>query len=70
MVREDAYKEVQNHALAAWDGGEDLYQRASKAELIGKYLSSVEIDALFDISRHFKQVDYIFERALREIHNG
>jgi adenylosuccinate lyase len=70
MVREDAYKEVQLHALAAWDGGDDLKGRALKAEKILSFLSVEKINEIFDIKRHFQQVDYIFERSLKEINHG
>ena len=69
MLREDAYKEVQTHALAAWDGGPDLRARVLASEQITKVLAPEKIEEIFDISRHFAQVDYMFERALKEI-NG
>jgi adenylosuccinate lyase len=67
MIREDAYKVVQNHALAAWDGGADLLTRAKSCNQISKYLSNDNLDEIFDLNRHTKQVDYIFNRALKEI---
>lgn len=67
MLREDAYKTVQEHALAAWDGGEDLENRALYCPIILKYLSKDKIKEIFDVSRHMKQVDYIFNRALAQV---
>jgi adenylosuccinate lyase len=67
MIREDAYKLVQTHALAAWDQGPDLLTRASGCPDIAKFLSADQLNQIFDLARHTKQVDYIFNRALKEV---
>jgi adenylosuccinate lyase len=64
VSREDAYALVQQHALAAWDGGETLLQRVSREQKITACLSAAEIEAVFDLSRHLKEVDRIVTRAL------
>ncbi len=69
ISREDAYKLVQQHALATWDENEsgkstkDLKARVREDATITAKLSSGEIDSAFDLSRHFAQVDYIFKRV-------
>ena len=67
MIREDAYRLVQSHALAAWDGGDDLETRVRKCPEIMKIMQPQDISAVFDISKHTEHVDYIFERSLRSI---
>jgi adenylosuccinate lyase len=64
MTREDAYRKVQQHALAAWEGGPDLKSRVAGDPEIIKFLNSKEIEALFDLKRHTKHVDIIFNRAM------
>jgi adenylosuccinate lyase len=66
IVREDAYALVQKHALACWEGGADLQERVKSDPAITSHLSDEKIDAVFDIKRHLKSVDFIFERACNE----
>ncbi len=68
MVREAAYSLVQKHALAAWDGGDDLEKRVLQDAEIKKFLSDSEVREAFNLKRHMKHVDYIFERAVKEKH--
>lgn len=63
--REDAYRLVQKHALAAWDGGPDLQQRVLGDPEISKAMPHEKIKAVFDLKRHLKHVDIIFERAMQ-----
>ena len=64
ISREDAYALVQKHALAAFDGGATLRERAAGDATIAKALSNSEIDEIFDLSRYLRQVDRIMARAL------
>jgi adenylosuccinate lyase len=66
FTREDAYKLVQTHALAAWEGGADLRERVLADKDIVSKLGLDNIERVFDIKRHFAHVDYIFSRALSE----
>jgi len=59
MLREDAYKIVQEHALAAWDSEPDLEARVRADDRIK--LSN--LDELFSIDKHLEHVDSIFERV-------
>jgi adenylosuccinate lyase len=61
--RDDAYKIVQGHALAAWDGGPDLESRARADTAITAKVPAAALDEVFEISRHIKHVDHIFDRA-------
>jgi adenylosuccinate lyase len=64
MTREDAYAVVQKHALAAFDGGATLLERAQSDEAIAKVLKPEELSAIFDLKRYLKEVDTIVTRAL------
>ncbi len=65
MTREDAYRLVQKHALAAWDGGGDLFERCSKDAEITDLLGQEKLKAVFDLKRHLRHVDMIFERTFQ-----
>ena len=64
MLREDAYRLVQKHALAAWEGGADLCSRVLQDKEITSLVSEEDIKAIFSLDRYLEHVDYIFERAL------
>jgi len=64
MTREEAYAVVQKHALAAFDGGASLYERASSDATISGRMSPEELSAIFDLKRYLKEVDRIVTRAL------
>ena len=63
VTREDAYRMVQKHALAGWESKASLQQRVAGDPEIGKLLAHDKLAAVFDLSRHTKQVDLIFERT-------
>lgn len=64
MTREDAYSVVQKHALAAFDGGASLHERASKDAAISGRMSPEELAGIFDLKRYLKEVNRIVTRAL------
>jgi len=63
MLREDAYKLVQTHAMRAWK--EDLIFRdeVKKVPDITKLLSPEKLERAFDAKRQLANVDAIFERV-------
>jgi adenylosuccinate lyase len=64
MLREDAYRLVQSHAMRAWK--EDLVFRdlvAAEPEITSK-LSPAKLDKTFDLHRQLGNVDAIFNRVL------
>ena len=63
MSREDAYRLVQKHAMAAWQGGARFADRLKSDPEITRYLSSEAIDGSFDTGYHLKHVDTIFRRV-------
>jgi adenylosuccinate lyase len=62
--REESYKIVQKHALAAWDGGATLKERIFADKEVTAKASLKKLEEAFDISRHIKHVDYILNRVL------
>lgn len=66
MMREDAYRLVQGHAMRAWK--EDLVFRdevAREAEITA-LLSAEQLEKTFDMTRQLGNVDAIFDRVLGE----
>ena len=64
ISREDAYQLVQQHALAAWEGGATLQERVQGDPVVSNALSDEEIAAVFSLKRHLREVDRILTRAL------
>jgi adenylosuccinate lyase len=64
MMREDAYRLVQSHAMRAWK--EDLVFRdeVARDEKINGLLSAEKLDRTFDYTRQLGNVDAIFKRVL------
>ncbi len=63
MSREDAYRVVQAHAMAAWRGEGRFADRLKADCEITRHLSPPTIDGLFDTAYHVKHVDTIFRRV-------
>ena len=66
VKREDAYKAVQSNAMKTWDNHEDFYTNLSKDKLIKKHLTTKELEKLFDLNYHTKNVNYIFSRVFKK----
>ncbi len=65
VKREDAYKTVQYNAMKTWDNNEDFYTNLSKDKLIKKYLTTKELEKLFDLNYHTKNVNHIFSSVFK-----
>ena len=63
MSREDAYRLVQKHAMASWNGAGRFADLLKADSEITRYLTPQAIDASFDTAYHLKQVDTIFRRV-------
>ena len=66
VKREDAYKVVQSNAMKTWDNNDDFFTNLSKDKLIKKYLSTKELEKLFDLNYHTKNVNHIFLRVFKK----
>jgi adenylosuccinate lyase len=65
MLREDAYRVVQQHALKAWEDGSDFRAAIEADPEIGRVLKPEQIAASFSLERQLRNVDKIFERVFR-----
>jgi len=61
--REDAYKWVQGHAMAAWESETSFRDRVTADENIRKFLDDKAIAHTFDLQRQLRAVDAIFARV-------
>ena len=63
MSREDAYRAVQRNAMDVWHGNGAFLNLLKGDKKIGEHLSNDELEALFDLGYHTKNVDTIFKRV-------
>jgi adenylosuccinate lyase len=63
MLREDAYKLVQNHAMKAWEHDQDFRAAVECDPEVTKWLSKRQIEESFSVSRQLANVDRIFGRV-------
>jgi adenylosuccinate lyase len=63
MPREDAYKVVQESAMAAWESDTSFRERVAADPRIAKYLDSKALAHAFDLQRQLRFVDAIFDRV-------
>ena len=64
MMREDAYRLVQSHAMRAWKEDLILREEVAKDAAITALLSAEKLDRTFDYTRQLGNVDAIFRRVL------
>lgn len=62
MLREDAYRIVQGHAMRVWKEEVELRDLVGGDPEVTALLSPEELDACFDVTRGTVHVDMIFER--------
>jgi len=63
MAREDAYRLVQENAMRSWRGEGQLIDLLKANPKVNKLLTAGELEELFDLDYHLKEVDRIFERV-------
>jgi len=66
MLREDAYRLVQEHAMRAWKQGLNFRELVTKDKKISKRVSPVQLSRAFSLKRQLRNVDKIFERVFGE----
>jgi adenylosuccinate lyase len=66
VSREDAYRLVQRNALKVWDEGASFLDLLKADDDVTAALKPEEIEALFELGYHTKNVDVIFERVFGE----
>ena len=65
MLREDAYRLVQRHAMSSWESEGDFRAAVSAEPEIRRYLTADRLDYAFSLDRQLKHVDEIFARVFR-----
>ena len=63
--REDAYKWVQEHAMAAWETETSFRQRILADTRIKVFLDANALENTFDLNRQLRNVDAIFARVFK-----
>ena len=63
LIREDAYEIVQRNAMKSWKTGNQFKKLLLKDKEVRRYLTSKEVEGIFDLDYYLKNVDYIFERV-------
>jgi adenylosuccinate lyase len=66
MLREDAYRLVQRHAMKAWAEDGDLRSAVENDAEVRRYLSLDQIASAFSVERQLIHVDAIFRRVFPE----
>jgi adenylosuccinate lyase len=66
MLREDAYRLVQSHAMRSWKQDLNFRDEVAKDPAITERLSPEKLAHAFDYTRQLANVDAIFERTLRD----
>lgn len=62
LAREKAYKIVQKHAMKTWDEDASFQGLVKSDPEVASYMSTKDLDALFDYSYYGKYVDDVFQR--------
>jgi adenylosuccinate lyase len=66
LSREDAYAIVQRNAMRVWRDEDEFLTLLKADKDVNKALNPQELEALFDLDYHFKEVDTIFGRVFGE----
>jgi adenylosuccinate lyase len=66
MLREDAYRLVQSHAMRAWKEDLNFRDEVGRDAQITALLSAEKLEKTFDYTRQLGNVDAIFERVLND----
>jgi adenylosuccinate lyase len=63
MLREEAYRLVQTHAMRAWETGGDFRAAIERDEAVRRHLSPEQLAGAFSLERQLRNVDAIFQRV-------
>ncbi len=63
MSREDAYKAVQRNAMKVWDENRSFLDLLKSDADVSSHLPAAQLEALFDLGYHTKNVGAIFKRV-------
>lgn len=63
MLREEAYRLVQQHAMEAWENGGNFRVAVETDPRIQRYVTKYQLDNAFSLERQLRNVDTIFQRV-------
>lgn len=63
VLREDAYRIVQSHAMHCWETGGDFQSAIAAEPLVAEKLTPAQIAAAFSVERQLGHIDTIFRRV-------
>ena len=66
VSREEAYKTVQKCAMKAWEENLNFKELVFENDYIKGYLSKTELEEIFDVGHHLKNVDEIFRKVFEQ----
>ncbi len=66
MLREDAYRLVQSHAMRSWESEGDFRAAVEADPEIRKFLQPEQFEKTFSLDRQLKHVDQIFDRVFQD----
>jgi adenylosuccinate lyase len=67
LDRESAYNIVQKNAMKSWKTGIHFRKLLLRDKDIRKYLTTKEIENIFDLKYYLKHIDYLFKRVFGKI---
>jgi len=65
LQREKAYKMIQSHAMKVWKKSDSFFDLLNKDKAIKKYLSTTDLEKLFNLKSYLRYTDSIFSRVLK-----
>ena len=65
ISREDSYSMVQRNSMKVWNEEGSFYDLIKADEEISSILSKDEIEDIFDLNYHLRQIETIFSRVLK-----
>ena len=66
LLREEAYRMVQRHAMDTWENGGEFLDRIQADPEITEVLSKDEIERAFSLENALRNVDAIYARTLED----
>jgi adenylosuccinate lyase len=66
ISREEAYSVVQRNAMPVWRGEGDFLTFLKGDKDVRDLLSDAELEELFDLGYHMKNIDFVFKRVFGE----
>ena len=67
MLREEAYKLVQAHAMSAWETEGDFRKAIEEDPRVARYLDVQQRDYAFSLERQLSNVSSIFSRVFGRV---